>query len=70
MASYRGYFQGMNEMTPTAISQIVEQIFRVVCGLTLAMFMMNNVWMAADFTDQQRELPEGASVHRQVLSGD
>lgn len=54
MASYRGYFQGMNEMTPTAISQIVEQIFRVVCGLTLAMFMMNNVWMAADFTDQQR----------------
>lgn len=36
MASYRGYFQGMQEMTPTAISQFIEQLFRVAVGLTLA----------------------------------
>ena len=29
VASYRGYFQGMNNMIPTAVSQITEQIFRV-----------------------------------------
>lgn len=54
MASYRGYFQGMSEMTPTAISQIIEQIFRVVCGLTLAMFLMGNTWVAEEFTREQR----------------
>jgi PST family polysaccharide transporter len=26
---FRGYFQGVNEMTPIAISQVVEQVFRV-----------------------------------------
>ena len=30
VASYRGYFQGMNNMIPTAVSQITEQIFRVL----------------------------------------
>lgn len=36
MASYRGYFQGYQDMKPTATSQIVEQFFRVIVGLTLA----------------------------------
>lgn len=36
MASFRGYFQGMQNMRPTAISQIFEQFFRVVVGLILA----------------------------------
>jgi stage V sporulation protein B len=36
MAAMRGYFQGMQNMRPTAVSQIVEQFFRVVVGLTLA----------------------------------
>lgn len=35
-AAYRGYFQGMQDMKPTATSQIVEQFFRVAVGLTLA----------------------------------
>lgn len=54
MASYRGYFQGMSEMTPTAVSQIIEQIFRVVCGLALAMFLLDNAWIFSDFTAKQR----------------
>lgn len=42
MASYRGYFQGMQAMEPTAISQVVEQVFRVAVGLTLAYTMYHN----------------------------
>jgi stage V sporulation protein B len=36
MSSFRGYFQGRQTMTPTAISQIIEQLFRVSVGLFLA----------------------------------
>ncbi len=36
MAAYRGYFQGMQDMKPTAVSQVVEQLFRVFVGLALA----------------------------------
>ncbi len=41
MAAYRGYFQGMQDMKPTATSQVVEQFFRVVAGLTLAYFFIS-----------------------------
>ena len=36
MAAYRGYFQGMQNMNPTAVSQVIEQVFRVGFGLSLA----------------------------------
>ena len=36
MGVFRGYFQGLGSMTPTAISQIVEQIFLVVFSLLFA----------------------------------
>jgi len=39
-AAYRGYFQGMQDMKPTATSQIVEQFFRVAIGLTLATILV------------------------------
>ncbi len=39
MSSYRGYFQGLQNMKPTAISQLIEQFFRVGLGLTLAFYM-------------------------------
>ncbi|MBQ2747280.1 MAG: polysaccharide biosynthesis protein [Firmicutes bacterium] len=40
MASFRGYFQGNQNMSPTAISQLIEQFFRVVVGLVLAGMLM------------------------------
>ena len=40
MAAFRGYFQGQQDMNPTAISQVVEQFFRVGVGLSLAYFLM------------------------------
>lgn len=36
LASYRGFFQGMQKMVPTALSQIVEQLVRVVTMIILA----------------------------------
>jgi stage V sporulation protein B len=40
MAVFRGYFQGMQVMTPTALSQFVEQIIRVASGLALAVILL------------------------------
>ena len=40
LASSRGYLQGWQRMTPTAVSQIVEQIFRVITMIVLADLLM------------------------------
>ncbi|MCX7780287.1 MAG: polysaccharide biosynthesis protein [Negativicutes bacterium] len=40
LSSYRGYFQGLQEMTPTAVSQIVEQFFRVVTMIAFAYLLL------------------------------
>ena len=40
LSSYRGYFQGMQKMTPTAVSQIVEQLFRVITMIILAALLI------------------------------
>lgn len=40
MAAFRGYFQGQQDMTPTASSQVIEQAFRVVFGLSMAVILL------------------------------
>ena len=40
LASSRGYLQGWQRMTPTAVSQIVEQLFRVVTMILLASLLL------------------------------
>lgn len=40
MATFRGYFQGMQNMKPTAMSQVIEQLCRVICGLALAFVLI------------------------------
>ncbi|NPV71087.1 MAG: polysaccharide biosynthesis protein [Firmicutes bacterium] len=40
MSAYRGLFQGMQMMTPTAVSQIVEQIVRVGTMMALAYVLL------------------------------
>lgn len=40
MSVYRGFFQGLQNMTPTAISQVLEQIARVVIGIGLVMMLL------------------------------
>ena len=40
ISAYRGYFQGLNNMVPTAVSQIVEQSVKVVVGLALSFWLI------------------------------
>ncbi|MDR0424359.1 MAG: polysaccharide biosynthesis protein [Clostridiales Family XIII bacterium] len=47
MSVFRGYFQGMQEMRPTALSQLVEQAVRVVAGLSLAAVLIGSSQEAA-----------------------
>lgn len=40
ISTYRGWFQGFEDMTPTAISQVLEQVFKVGIGIWLAVRLM------------------------------
>ena len=54
MSAYRGYFQGQQNMNPTAVSQIMEQIFRVGVGLSLGYAMMNGTLFADQYDSGAR----------------
>lgn len=41
LCSYKGYFQGKSNMTPTAISQVVEQVFNIVFSLLFAYILIS-----------------------------
>lgn len=41
MSAFRGLFQGRQNMTPTALSQIAEQLSRVVAGLALTTYLLS-----------------------------
>ncbi|MCQ2978910.1 MAG: polysaccharide biosynthesis protein [Clostridia bacterium] len=40
MGAFRGYFQGMQNMTPTAVSQLIESFARVIVGVGLAAYVL------------------------------
>ena len=40
LSVYRGYFEGMRNMFPTAISQIIESMIKLICGLGFAYFAL------------------------------
>lgn len=42
LSAYRGYFQGFQYMTPPAVSQVLEQITRVVVGVGLAYLLLRS----------------------------
>ena len=46
ISCYRGYFQGAMNMSPTAISQIIEQAVKLAFGLSFAFLLMPNVPLA------------------------
>jgi len=39
-SAFRGFFQGLQQMTPTAVTQVAEQIIRVVAGLLIAVTLL------------------------------
>ena len=48
VASMRGYYQGRQDMKPTGITEVIEQMMRVAAGLTLAyMFYRTSLIKAA-----------------------
>ncbi len=52
MATYRGFFQGMQTMLPTAFSQALEQLLRMITILLLSYFLLpyGIEWAAAGAT--------------------
>jgi len=40
MATYRGFFQGLHNMFPTALSQVLEQLIRMITMISLVYFLM------------------------------
>ncbi len=41
MSVYRGYYQGLRNMNPTAVSQVLESLVKLICGMVLANWVMN-----------------------------
>ncbi|MGI6141836.1 MAG: putative polysaccharide biosynthesis protein [Caldicoprobacterales bacterium] len=58
LSSFRGYFQGMQYMTPTALSQIVEQLGKLILGL----------WFASMYISRGPEYGAAAAVVGVTLS--
>jgi stage V sporulation protein B len=42
MSVFRGYFQGLNTTVPTAVSQVIEQIFNAVFSVYIAYILLGN----------------------------
>ena len=40
MSAFRGFFQGMQNMNPTAVSEVIEQLGRVIIGVGLAYLLL------------------------------
>ncbi|MEW6276251.1 MAG: stage V sporulation protein B [Bacillota bacterium] len=39
-SAFRGFFQGLQQMAPTAVTQVAEQIVRISAGLTIAYLLL------------------------------
>lgn len=48
MCAYRGYLQGLQLMSGTAVSQIAEQVFKCIFGLSLAYYFMQKTGRPID----------------------
>ncbi|MBE7078723.1 MAG: polysaccharide biosynthesis protein [Clostridiales bacterium] len=59
---FRGWFQGRNEMSPTALSEILEQIVKVGFGLLFAYIFRTNVEKAVVFLLLAVSLSEAAAL--------
>ncbi|MGE5397496.1 MAG: oligosaccharide flippase family protein, partial [Chitinophagales bacterium] len=47
-SAFRGYFQGLQNMLPGALSQTLEQVTRVACGFTISLYLLPRgiIWAA------------------------
>ncbi len=61
MSTYRGYYEGLRNMYPTAISQVIESLGKLVFGLSLS-------YAVIDYANKQIELT--GSVFGQVIESE
>ncbi len=47
MSAYRGYFQGLQNMIPTAVSEVIEALGKLVVGYALAYFWL---WKGVEYS--------------------
>lgn len=52
VSAYRGYYEGMRNMVPTAVSEIVEAVVKLGVGYTLAYIVMNYGGQLFGITDE------------------
>ena len=64
LAGLRGYFQGFQEMRPTALSQILEQFFRVAFMLVLSVWLLPKglAWRQVEPSSEQLRGPLGVAL--------
>ncbi len=58
MSTYRGYYEGLNNMYPTAISQVIESLGKLVFGLVLSYAVINYA---------EAEIAKNGAVFGQVI---
>lgn len=67
MSSFRGYYEGLHNMTPTGISQVIEAVVKLVFGLSASYVFMD--WAKSHYeknaVDGAMEL-FGADVHNEA----
>ncbi len=66
MSTHRGYNQGMSNMTPTAVSQVVEVLFKAACGFGFAMLVQNG--LNAEFAQKGTVLGQTFAQETEAVS--
>lgn len=62
LSCFRGYFQGLTDMKPTAISQIIEQVVKLVLGLLCVYILMPNTVLAVGGATFSVTVSEGVAL--------
>ena len=65
-ASYRGFYEGYMNMRPTAVSQTLEALFKMVFGLVFARVTM--AYLMKQFADSSAVLGTAVSNEKEALS--
>lgn len=69
-AVYRGYYEGLRNMTPTTVSQVIEALAKLLFGLSGAYFVMARASreFAASGTVLGRAVADGAEAQRTICA--
>ena len=69
-AVYRGYYEGLRNMTPTTVSQVIEALAKLLFGLSGAYFVMARTSreFAASGTVLGRAVADGAEAQRAICA--